>query len=155
MVEVEVFVLPDGLRLGFVGFTNDDAPSLVKPGNFDPFVVPLPNSTDSVNAEAAKIRKTVNGVIAIGHLGATGGTLTAPTGPLPDLADDVSNVSIVIGDHTDQQVLSKRSNGVLATENRSKGLRFTRIRIVLGAANTGIVVQDGRLPQAVGHRGHA
>ena len=84
-------------------------------------------------------RKKVNGVVAIGHLGATGGTLTAPTGPLLDLADDVSNVSIVIGDHTDQQVLTTRSNGVLVTENRSKGLRFTRIRIVLGAANDGVV----------------
>jgi 2',3'-cyclic-nucleotide 2'-phosphodiesterase (5'-nucleotidase family)/predicted AlkP superfamily phosphohydrolase/phosphomutase len=130
---------PEGPRLGFVGFTNDDAPSLVKPGSFDPFVVPLPNSTDAVNAEAAKLAKQVNGVIAIGHLGATGGTLTAPTGPLLDLADNVSKVSIVIGDHTDQQVMSTRENGVLVTENRSKGLRFTRIRVVLGAANTGIV----------------
>ena len=133
------FETPEGPRLGFVGFTNDDAPSLVKPGSFDPFVVPLPNSTDAVNAEAAKIAKQVNGVIAIGHLGATGGTLTAPTGPLLDLADSVSKVSVVVGDHTDQQVLTTRSNKVLVTENRSKGLRFTRIRIVLGAANTGIV----------------
>jgi 2',3'-cyclic-nucleotide 2'-phosphodiesterase (5'-nucleotidase family) len=67
----------------------------------------------------------------MGHYGATGGTLTAPTGPLADLADNVSNVDAVIGDHTDQQVLSSRSNGVLVTENRSKGLRFTRVRLVI------------------------
>ena len=44
-----------GIRVGFVGFTNDDAPTLTKPGSFDPFVVPLPNPTDAVNAEAARL----------------------------------------------------------------------------------------------------
>ena len=72
----------------------------------------------------------------MGHYGATGGTLTAPTGPLVDLGDNVSNVDAVIGDHTDQQVLATRSNGVLVTENRSKGLRFTRVRLVIAREAT-------------------
>ncbi len=78
---------------------------------------------DAINAEAARLAKRVDAVVAIGHLGATGGTLTAPTGPLIELADDVANVDAVIGDHTDQQVLTTRPNGVLVTENRSKGIR--------------------------------
>ena len=41
-------------------------------------------------------------------------------------------MDVVVGDHTDQQVLTHPPNGVLVTENRSKGLRFTRIRIVIG-----------------------
>jgi 2',3'-cyclic-nucleotide 2'-phosphodiesterase (5'-nucleotidase family) len=77
--------------------------------------------------------------VAIGHLGATGGTLTDPTGPLPDLADHVSNVDAVIGDHTDVQVLTTRSNGVLTTENRSKGIRFTRVRLVIGTPSEGVI----------------
>jgi 2',3'-cyclic-nucleotide 2'-phosphodiesterase (5'-nucleotidase family) len=77
--------------------------------------------------------------VAIGHLGATAGTLTNPTGPLIDLADDVRNVDAVIGDHTDFQVLSTRSNGVLVTENRSKGIRFTRVRVVVDAATKSVV----------------
>ena len=57
-----------------------------------------------------------------------------------DLADNVVNVDVVIGDHNDLQVNALRSNGVLVTENRGKGLRFTRIRIVLGAGkNDGVV----------------
>ncbi|MFL6114933.1 MAG: 5'-nucleotidase C-terminal domain-containing protein, partial [Catenulispora sp.] len=48
-------------------------------------------------------------------------------------------VDAVIGDHTDQQVLTTRSNGVLLTENRSKGLRFTRVRLVFGPGKQGIV----------------
>ncbi|HKG42803.1 MAG TPA: alkaline phosphatase family protein [Gaiellaceae bacterium] len=126
-----VFELARGIKIGFVGFTNEDAPTLTKPGAFDPFVVPLPNPIDTVNAEAARIAAQTHAVVAMGHYGATGGTLTDPTGPLADLADGVSNVDAVIGDHTDFQVLGTRSNGVLVTENRSKGLRFTRVRLVI------------------------
>ena len=43
-------------------------------------------------------------------------------------------VDVVIGDHTDIQVLTTRPNGVLLTENRSKGVRFTRVRLVVDTA---------------------
>src|SRR6185436_2913581 len=96
-----VFDFGHGIKVGFVGFTNDDAPTLTKPGAFDPFVVPLGNPTDAVNAEAARIEEGTDAIVAMGHYGATGGTLTNPTGPLADLADNVSNVDVVVGDHTD------------------------------------------------------
>ena len=131
------FKFPNGVQVGIVGFSNDDIPSLTKPGALDPFHVA--NSLDSVNAEAARIANGVDAVVAIGHLGATAGTLTAPTGPLMDLANNVSNVDAVIGDHTDQQVLTTTANGVLVTENRSKGIRFTRVRLVIGPGKQGVV----------------
>jgi 2',3'-cyclic-nucleotide 2'-phosphodiesterase (5'-nucleotidase family) len=100
-----------------------------------------------VNAEAARLRaqKRVGPVIAFGHLGATGGTLTNPTGPLANLADGIAVqngralVDVVFGDHTDFQVISTRSNGVLVTENRSKGIRFTRVRLVLDTSTKKVV----------------
>jgi 2',3'-cyclic-nucleotide 2'-phosphodiesterase (5'-nucleotidase family) len=145
-----VFTLPNGIKLGFVGFTNEDAPTLTKPGSFDPFHVG--NATAAVNAEAALLAANTDAVVAMGHLGATGGTLTAPTGPLVDLTDNVSNVDAVIGDHTDQQVLTTRSNGVLMTENRSKGLRFTRVRLVIGPGSEGVVYKtaDFHKPWTIG-----
>ncbi len=119
-----------GTKVGLVGFTNDDAPTLVSPNAFPPFHVS--NSLAAVNAEAARLKSTgIKTIVAMGHLGATAGTLTNPTGPLLDLADGVTNVDVVIGDHTDFQVVSTRGNGVLTTENRSKGIRFTRVRIVI------------------------
>jgi 2',3'-cyclic-nucleotide 2'-phosphodiesterase (5'-nucleotidase family) len=118
-----VFKFDGGVQVAIVGFSNDDIPSLTKPGSLDPFH--LTNSTTAVNAEAARLAKQIDAIVAIGHLGATEGTLTSPIGPLVDLADHVSKVDAVIGDHTDQQVLTTRPNGVLVTENRSKGLRFT------------------------------
>jgi 2',3'-cyclic-nucleotide 2'-phosphodiesterase (5'-nucleotidase family) len=118
------------VKFGIVGFSNDDLPTLINPAGLVPFHVE--NSTAAVNAEAARLKaRGINTIVAIGHLGATAGTLTDPTGPLVDLADNVTNVDAVIGDHTDFQVATTRSNGVLVTENRSKGIRFTRVRLVI------------------------
>jgi 2',3'-cyclic-nucleotide 2'-phosphodiesterase (5'-nucleotidase family) len=65
----------------------------------------------------------------MGHLGATAVTPSL-AGPLIALADGVTNVDAVIGDHTNFQVLTVRPNGVLVVENLSKGVRFTRVRLV-------------------------
>lgn len=140
-----------GTKLGVVGFTNDDAPTLVSPTAFPPFHVA--DSLAAVNAEAARLKANgIGPIIAIGHLGATNGTLTNPTGPLLDLADGVSNVDAVIGDHTDFQVLATRPNGVLVTENRSKGIRFTRLRLVVDTSTRAVVYKtaDFHKPWDVG-----
>jgi 2',3'-cyclic-nucleotide 2'-phosphodiesterase (5'-nucleotidase family) len=120
----------DGAKIGLIGFTNEDAPTLVAPDAFDPFhVAPrLP----AVQAEITKLKaQGVKTIVVMGHDGGTAGTLTNPTGPLIDLADSLTGADVLIGDHTDFQVVSRRSNGLLVTENRSKGIRFTRIRIVV------------------------
>ena len=85
----QVFTL-GGVKVALVGFTNDDAPTLVSPDAFSPFIVK--NSLAEVNKRAAQLRKQqkISVVVAIGHLGATAGTLTAPTGPLIDLANGVT-----------------------------------------------------------------
>jgi 2',3'-cyclic-nucleotide 2'-phosphodiesterase (5'-nucleotidase family)/predicted AlkP superfamily phosphohydrolase/phosphomutase len=127
-----------GVKVGIVGFSNDDLPTLINPAGLVPFHVA--SSLDSVNAEAAKLKaQGINTIVAIGHLGATNGTLTAPTGPLVDLADGVQKVDAVIGDLTDFQVLTTRPNGVLVTENRSKGIRFTRVRLVVDTTTKSVV----------------
>jgi 2',3'-cyclic-nucleotide 2'-phosphodiesterase (5'-nucleotidase family) len=122
--------------VGLVGFTNPDAPQLVAGDAFGPFQVTDPAA--AINAQAARLaRRGVDAIVAMGHMGATQGTITEPQGPLVDLAAQLRRVHVLIGDHTDFQVLTRR--GVLMTENRSKGLRFTRHRIVVNA-NTGKVV---------------
>ena len=128
----------DGIKIGIIGFTNEDAPTLVFPNSFDPFVVT--NATAAVNKRASQLSKQkIQTIVAMGHLGATAGTVSAPTGPGVDLADNVSNVDVVIGDHTNFQVVSRRSNGTLLVENLSKGLRFTRVSLVVNPA-TGVPV---------------
>ena len=120
----------DGAKVGLVGFTNEDAPTLVAPDAFDPFHVEP--RLGRVQTEINKLRAAgVKTVLVMGHDGATDGTLTNPTGPLTDLSDALTGADVLIGDHTDFQVVSRRSNGLLVTENRSKGIRFTRIRLVV------------------------
>ena len=124
-------------KLAFVGFTTESTPEVVFPGNLGPFE--FRSILTTVNAEAARLAKSTDVIVALGHEGATAGTVSNPTGPLIDLADGAVNVDAVIGDHNDLQVDSMRSNGVLVTENRGKGLRFTRMRLVVGTGKDGVV----------------
>ena len=147
-----VFNLGPGLRIGFIGFSNTDIPELTKPGSLGPFQVTDPIA--AVNERATQLRKQqgMAAVVAIGHLGATTGTLTNPAGPVVDLADAVDGVDAVIGDHTNQQVLTTRPNGVLLVENLSKGVRFTRVRLVIDPAEGEVVYKtaDFHKPWAIG-----
>jgi 2',3'-cyclic-nucleotide 2'-phosphodiesterase (5'-nucleotidase family) len=137
----------DGFKVGVIGFSNSDLETLIFPGNLDPFVVT--DAADTVNAEAASLRSQgVSAIVAVGHEGATAGTLTAPTGPLPDLADALTDgpdtgtlpdVDAIVGDHTNFQVIATRPNGVLATENLSKGVRFTRLSLVVDTSTKAVV----------------
>jgi 2',3'-cyclic-nucleotide 2'-phosphodiesterase (5'-nucleotidase family) len=141
----------DGVKVGVVGFSNDDLPTLVSPGALGPFH--LTNSTAAVNAEAARLKASGIGVIvALGRLGATAGSLTGRTGPVVDLADNVTKVDAVIGDHTDFQVLTTRPNGVLLVENCSEGIRFTRVRLVVDTSTKAVVYRtaDFHKPWDVG-----
>jgi len=141
----------EGFKLGIVGFSNEDLTTLIFPGNLDPFVVrPI---VPTVNAEIARLRaKGVKMVVAIGHEGATAGTFNNPTGPLLDVADNLVGADAVLGDHTDFQTINLRPNGTLVTENRSKGIRFTRIRLVLDASTGSVVYKtaDWHKPWNIG-----
>jgi 2',3'-cyclic-nucleotide 2'-phosphodiesterase (5'-nucleotidase family) len=136
-------------KVAVIGFTNPEAPSLVKPGSFGNFVVTDPLAAVNERASQLGHRNGVAATVAIGHLGAGGpigpgttapnGVLLNPVGPLLDLADGVKGVDAVIGDHTNFQVVSSRSNGVLVTENLSKGARVTRLRLVIDPTTQTVV----------------
>lgn len=140
-----------GISVGLVGFSNPDIPLLTRPGALDPYRVIDP--VEPINAEARRLREAgVDIVIAMGHMGATGGTLTEPTGPVVDVADQLQNVHVVVGDHTDVQVSAIRPNGVLLVENRSKGVMFTRITVVADSATGDVVYRtaDHHRPWVIG-----
>ena len=145
-----VFTL-DGAKVGVIGFTTEATPTLIFPGQLGPFEVrPI---VAAVNAEAARLRALgVKTIIALGHEGAGGGTLTAPTGVLIDIADGLVGVDVVMGDHNDQQVNAVRPNGVLVTENRGKGIRMTRVTLVVDPKSKAVVYKtaDWHFPWAIG-----
>jgi 2',3'-cyclic-nucleotide 2'-phosphodiesterase (5'-nucleotidase family) len=140
-----------GVDVGIVGFSNPDIPLLTRPGALGLYQVIDPVAP--VNAEVARLRgDNVGAIIAMGHMGATGGTLTDPTGPVVDVADQLQGVDMVIGDHTDVQVSAPRPNGIVLVENRSKGVMFTRVRLVLdsGSGEVVYVTADHHRPWAIG-----
>ncbi|MCI0633390.1 MAG: alkaline phosphatase family protein [Actinobacteria bacterium] len=141
----------DGTRIGVVGFSNEDIPSLIFPGGLGPFHIE--SRVARVQAEVNRLRNTgVKTIVVMGHDGATAGTLTDPTGPLIDLADALVNVDAVIGDHTNFQVSDTRPSGVLVTENLSKGVRFTRIRLVVDTSTKAVIYKtaDFHKPWTIG-----
>lgn len=131
----------DGAKVGVVGFTNEDAPLLVSPAAFGPFTVA--NRLAKVQAEVDRLRaKGIRTIVVIGHDGATSGTTTNPSGPLVDLASQLTGVDAVIGDHTDLQVLAT-VGGTLVVENRSRGIRFSRVQLVVDPSTKSVVYKTG------------
>ncbi len=120
----------NGVSVGLIGFSNPDIPDLTRPGSLGPYRVIEPVAP--INEEAASLREQgAEVVIAMGHMGALGGTLTEPTGPVVAVAEQLEGVDLVVGDHTDVQVSAVLPNGVMVVENRSKGVMFTRVRLVV------------------------
>jgi 2',3'-cyclic-nucleotide 2'-phosphodiesterase (5'-nucleotidase family)/predicted AlkP superfamily phosphohydrolase/phosphomutase len=118
-----------GVHVGIIGFSNPDIPQLTRPGALGPYRVIDP--VEPINTEAARLREQgADVIVAMGHIGATGGTLIDPTGPVVEVTDQLHGVDVVVGDHTDVQVSAVRPNGTLLVENRSKGVMFTRVRLV-------------------------
>src|SRR5262245_23660361 len=131
-----------GLEIGVVGFSNEDIPILTAAGSLGPFHVEP--RIPAVQAEINRLRSqrpNLAAIVVMGHDGATAGTLTSPTGPIVDLADGLTGADLVVGDHTNFQVISTRPNGSLVVENLSRGVRFTRVRIVLDKETKQVVYQ--------------
>ena len=134
--------------LGVVGFTNGGHARPALPGRLGPFQVDP--AAPEVNAEVGALRRNdTDAVVALGHEGRTPARSPTPTGPLSTSPTSSQGVDVVIGDHNDIQVLTTRPNGVLLTENRGKGVRFTRVRLRHRRQRGRGRLQDGRLPPAV------
>ena len=118
-----------GVRVGVVGITNPEAPTLVFPGSFGTIT-----PTDPVPAaRRARARAQAAGakvLIALTHLGVTGfdPDTGAAQGPLIDFAEQVHGYDVIFGDHTDVQYAGIH-NKALVIENRSKGVTYSRTEL--------------------------
>jgi 2',3'-cyclic-nucleotide 2'-phosphodiesterase (5'-nucleotidase family) len=146
----------DGFKLGVIGYTLPELATLIFPGYLDPFEVTDPAT--AINAEAARLHSLhshdrVNAIIAVGHMGADGGTITNPaSGALLDLADILTNVDAVLGGHTHLQYITTRENGILVAESLNYGQRFTRIRLTVDTHTKEVIYKtaDYHMPWNIG-----
>ncbi len=132
-----------GVKVAVIGAVNEEAPGLVFPGNFGTIV-----PTDAVAAvDAAREQARDEGAkvfVVITHKGVTGFNADgSPKGELIDFANALSGYHIIFGDHTDVQ-WSGTINGALVSENRSKGVGYSK---------TVLTVQQGSArPVSVTHQ---
>jgi 2',3'-cyclic-nucleotide 2'-phosphodiesterase (5'-nucleotidase family) len=141
-----------GVRIGVVGITNPEAPTLVFPGSFGT-IVPVDPIRAANKAKAAARRAGAKILIALTHLGVTSfdpGT-GAPQGPLIDFAENVGGFDVIFGDHTDVQYAGVHNNA-LVVENRSRGLTYSRTRLRVQLPGSRVVARsnDFVIPVAAG-----
>ncbi len=129
----------NGFKLGIVGYTLEELPTLIFPGYLDPFMVT--DAVAAVNAEAAKLRTKgkLDAVVAVGHKGGDGTDLFNPTGPLIDFANALTGVDAVMGGHTHTQYITYLNNGVMVVESPNAGYRFSRLRLTIDTPTKKVV----------------
>ena len=143
----QVFDIGGGMKLGFVGFTTVSTPEVVFPGNLGPFEVrPL---LPAVNAEAARLANSTD--------------VIDPRPRRRDLRDGHQPIRSAHrsrrrrrqrrrGHRRSQRPPGRRRSNISVTENRGKGLRFTRMRLVVGPGKDGVVYKtaDYHKPWTIG-----
>jgi len=137
-----------GVKVGVVGLTNPEAPTLVFPGNFGT-IVPTDPVKAAIQARGAAKDAGADIVVVITHMGVTGFDVSgAPFGPLIDFANAVNKdnnknpkIDVIVGDHTDIQ-FSGIINGALVYENRSKGLTYARAVLTIDSESHKILNQS-------------
>ena len=115
-----------GVKVAILGIVNEEAPTLVSPGNFGTIAV-----TDGVAATKLAAREArqngAKAVIVITHKGVT--NASDGTGPLTDFVNALPGglVDVVIGDHTNIQYSGTGAlNGILYHENASFGNTYAK-----------------------------
>ena len=139
-VEPFAIVNVGGAKVAVIGIINEEAPTLVTPGNFGT-MFPT-DGVEAANKWAAKARKAgANAVVVITHKGIRGTNADGAFGELVDFAEgvDPSLVDVIIGDHTDVQ-FSGTIDGILVHENKSKGATYTRTLINVQPGKGGAVL---------------
>ena len=136
---IEYFTL-GGVKVAILGIVNEEAPTLVSPGNFGTIAV-----TDGVAATKTAARQArqagAKAVIVITHKGVTNTTPLA--GPLVDFTNALPGglVDVVIGDHTNIKASGTGAlNGILFTENASFGNTYAKTFLsVTPGAGPGVI----------------
>jgi 2',3'-cyclic-nucleotide 2'-phosphodiesterase (5'-nucleotidase family) len=129
----------EGFKLGVVGYTLPELPTLIFPGYLDPFKVTDPAA--AISAEATKLRSKgkLDAVIAVGHMGVDfDGSNPLPSSPLFQLADHLTGVDALLGGHTHNQYIGTQ-NDILVAESANSGLRFTRLRLTVDTSSKAVV----------------
>ncbi len=137
-----------GVKVGVIGITNPEAPTLVFPGSFGSIEVtdPVPAAN---KARAAAKKAGAKVFVVLTHMGVTGfdGDGNA-TGPLIDFANSVGGFDLIVGDHTDVE-FSGIINNALVVEGKSRGVEYARISMTVNPFNGRVLERSVEFVSAV------
>lgn len=119
-----------GVKVAVIGITNPEATELVFPGSFG--TIELLDAATVANKRAEIARKAgASVVIVLIHAGMTGRDAAGTAiGPLRDFAEDVENVDLIMGDHTDFEFAGQIGDAYVV-ENRSRGATYSKTQLVV------------------------
>jgi 2',3'-cyclic-nucleotide 2'-phosphodiesterase (5'-nucleotidase family) len=147
---VDDFVILEvgGVKVGVVGITNPEAPTLVFPGSFGTIEVTDPVSAAN-KAKAAAKRAGAKVLVVLTHMGVTGFDSDGNAfGPLIDFANNVGGFDLIVGDHTNVE-FSGVINNALVVENLSKGVEYARVTMKVDPHNGRIIDRGVEFVSAV------
>ena len=127
----------DGVKVAVIGITNPEATELVFPGSFG--TIELLDAATVANKRAEIARKAgASVVIVLIHAGMTGRDAAGvATGPLRDFAEQVENVDLIMGDHTDFEFQGQIGDAYVV-ENKSKGATYSKTELVVDRATKSV-----------------
>ncbi len=123
-----IFTFKPQIKVAVIGFTNEDAPDLVFPGNFG--TIEVTDQAEALMAARAQAKSEGADIfVAIGHEGVrTIDGAGNPSGELIDLANELQGFHAVLGDHTNVEFIGN-INGAIVAEARSGGASYNRITL--------------------------
>jgi 2',3'-cyclic-nucleotide 2'-phosphodiesterase (5'-nucleotidase family) len=128
----------DGVKVGVVGLTNEEAPTLVTPGNFG--TIEITDSVRAANKARAEMKRAgAQVMVAITHKGVRGfDAFGNPVGELIDFAENVGGFDLIFGDHTNFEwagVIGK----ALVSMNLSKGMGYSKTFLTVDPVNGRVI----------------
>lgn len=146
----------DNYKVGVIGLTNEDAPLLVSPTAFEGLEVT--DQVAAVNRYVPILRQQgVKIIVVIVHDGANTCTTLQSiyplgygcTGPVVDLANGLTpgDVDLILGDHTDI-VLNQVTNGILLSENASRGVTYSDVDLTIDKRTGRVVYKTAQTHRA-------
>lgn len=145
-----IFEFAPDIKVAVIGYTNEEAPSLVFPGNFG--TIEITDAATALMAAKAQAESEDDAdiFIAVGHKGVrTIDENGVARGELIDLANELEGFAMVLGDHTDIQYVGE-INGAIVSEAPSNAEAYHRITLtvkpgsgkIVGTNVTAVVVED-------------
>jgi 5'-nucleotidase len=127
-----------GFKVAVIGIVNEEAPTLVSPGNFGTMAVT--NGVTAANKYAKEAKHAgADLVIVATHKGLSGFVSGQPVGPLVDFAVALKGVDLVFGDHTNVQfsgfVTGADDQPILVQENASFGLTYSKTLVTFNSSS--------------------